>query len=212
VYLTGITVGLDPTATSRDAQQIALERGIQSRLLSRINCGDSFEEAADNCSSLSTSGVDRNDTKNVMEKISLEDFLDYRVRIPEVHVSSKYDCLVTSFQYSKGCADLINYTSNVESESGPSTAPSNGDDYSPFITGDVSQLSCDRKVKTSGEKGSSKVIKKIPPCGTSINWVRDVLIGSGTVDEIEKQRKRVKCCIGGTVEVTVAETGVLQGK
>jgi hypothetical protein len=209
VYLSGITVGLDPTASSRDAQQRALERGIQSRLLSRINCGDSSE---DKCSSLSTTGVDRNDKKNIVEKTIQEDSLDYGVRVPEVHVSSKYDCPVTSFQYSKGCADLINCTSNVESESGPSTAPSTGDDNSPSITGDVSQLICDRKVETSIKKGSSKVIKKIPPCGTSINWVRDVLTGSGAVDEIEKQRKRVKCCAGGTVEVSVADTGVLQGE
>jgi hypothetical protein len=209
VYLSGITVGLDPTASSRDAQQRALERGIQSRLRSRMNRGDSSEEAADKCSSLSTTGVVRNDKKNRVGKTILKDSLNYGVHVPEVHVSTKCDCPVTSFQYSKGCADLINCTSNVVSESGPSTAPSTGDDNSPSITGDIS-LICDRKVKTSIKK--LKVIKKIPPCGTSINWVRDVLIGSGAVDEIEKQRKRVKCCAGGTVEVTVADTGVLQGE
>lgn len=207
-------MGLDPTASSREAQQRALERGIRSRLLSQSGCGNSSDEAADTYISLSTTTVDQNDMKETEEKpiLIVKNSVDYRVCVPEVHVGSKYDCPVTSFQFSKGCADLMNCTSNVESESGPGSASSSSDNTPPNLSGNISHLSCDKKVETISGMGSSKVIKKIPPCGTSINWVQDVLNGSGRIDEIEKKRKRVKSCIGGTVEVTVADTGVLQGE
>lgn len=204
VYLTGIIVGLDPTASSRDAQQGALERGIQSRLLSQITDGSSFEEASEDCSSLSTP------VEKIVEKPIFDDSLHHRVCVPEVVVSSKNNYL--SFQFSKGRADLLNHTSNVESESGPGTVSFTSDNTSSNLSGDVSEISCDKKTEKNNLKGSANVIKKIPPCGTSINWVQDVLIGLGTIDEIEKQKKRVKCCAGGSVEVTVADTGVLQGE
>jgi tRNA-specific adenosine deaminase 1 len=46
------------------------------------------------------------------------------------------------------------------------------------------------------------------PCGTSINWVRNV---PGAADAVEAALKRLKACGGGTVEVTIADTGALQG-
>ena len=82
------------------------------------------------------------------------------------------------------------------------------------------QASCQKTVESNqGEKSSKlRIAKRIVPCGTSINWVRDVIsgtrkeIGGAEGDNIESRRKRLKYCGNGTIEVTVADTGALQGK
>ena len=49
------------------------------------------------------------------------------------------------------------------------------------------------------------------PCGTSVNWVRNVPATPGAVDAVEANMKRLKACGGGTLEVTIADSGALQG-
>jgi len=58
--------------------------------------------------------------------------------------------------------------------------------------------------------------EKPRPSGTSINWVRDVVLeaspdSSGSRDSVESLRKKCTRVAGGTVEVTLAHTGTLQG-
>lgn len=54
------------------------------------------------------------------------------------------------------------------------------------------------------------------PSGTSINWVRDIVLeaspnSSGSRDSVESLHKKCTRVAGGTVEVTLAHTGTLQG-
>ena len=199
-------VGLDPTASSRAAQHSALERGIRSRLLSQIHSENSSKESADKYDALI-----QPEMRDSSAPISGCSF-DYRVHVPEVHVSSKFDCPMTSFRFSKGFGDLMNCTSNSESESALNCVPPSDEHISLTISSDTAiSPNSDRNIGISGKNGSSKIIKKVPPCGTSLNWVQDVFNSSDLTDGIEKQRKRLKFCNGGSVEVTVADTGVLQG-
>lgn len=48
---------------------------------------------------------------------------------------------------------------------------------------------------------------KALPCGTSINWIRD----SSNGDTSKSSSKRIKYCNGGSIEVTLAHLGALQG-
>lgn len=69
----------------------------------------------------------------------------------------------------------------------------------------------ERKLAAAPEEGKPL---KARPVGTSINWVRDVATAassSGGGDIIERLRKRHNAVAGGTVEVTLAHTGALQG-
>ena len=87
----------------------------------------------------------------------------------------------------------------------------------------VSEAHDQRKEECNSKRENSKsmIAKRVAPCGTSINWVRNVTNGNEnenenekreeSKDKIELNRKRLKYCDNGTIEVTVADTGALQG-
>lgn len=63
--------------------------------------------------------------------------------------------------------------------------------------------------------GPAQPLKKVRPVGTSINWIRDVEMGSlasnGSCDDVESRRRSCRRVASGTCEVTLSHTGALQG-
>ena len=279
IYLSGIIVGLDITASSSVDQYIALERSIRLRLQC---CEESQISDIGIKSALTTSiSIAENErsgnsfgneiySENIVQKDSNEDKtndsnsakcnVDDSQRfvlpcVPKVYITSRYDNPETAFRFSKSTADFINHSSsnNICSSSGNcGSVINNNIDKSCSSTSKIvntqeyeqqaldkandieiskilsvtdccehsDQASCQKTVESNqGEKSSKlRIAKRIVPCGTSINWVRDVISGSrkelldAEGDNIESRRKRLKYCGNGTIEVTVADTGALQGK
>ena len=184
LYLSGIIVGLDPTASSRAEQQKALGRALQTRL----RCFEPITAASD---SSPYAGIVLNPGVQLTSPL-----------VPEVFITSSHGDPLTSFLFSKGNADLIN-----------NSKPTSASESISIIAISDQNVCPDQNNRSSSDKTNhSKVTipKKVAPCGTSLNYVRDVSLGiSG--DGIELQRKRLKNCSNGSVEVTVADTGALQG-
>jgi hypothetical protein len=168
-YLTSVVVGLDPTASNREDQYLALVRALQTRLFLDLE-------------SKEHSTVNTTDSSHCNSTPHERDIKDYKkphrcklTRAPEVYITSCHDCPKTSYKFSTLTSDKI-------------------------------------EINSSSQQRLKADVRKISSCGTSVNWVLDVPSSSNPrKDEIEAGKSRLKACNGGTVEVTQADTGALQG-
>lgn len=202
VYLRGIIVGLDPTASSREAQRDALERAIISRLAPEKNLIDSSGKAEAIFSQPNKCA--RSNCIRGAQTMSQAGNVEHKI-FPQIFVTTRYDCPDTSFKFSKSAADFNKSCLSLEA------SPSSLHVFSSENVGDDDSCSNIRQVETTRVKEVQDIPRKILACGTSINWIRDVFDPDVVADVSEKERKRLKPCGGGTVEVTVADTGMLQG-
>lgn len=95
---------------------------------------------------------------------------------------------------------------------------------------DLARSKCNSEYRAYQDSMVSEDAQRIKPasCGTSINWVRDVAFAHGikstdhsavdvcnrskvAIDTVEAIRRRQKVSSGGTFEVSLAQTGALQG-
>jgi len=67
-----------------------------------------------------------------------------------------------------------------------------------------------KKVDIDVPKKSTAALKRPKPCGTSLNWVREVPSASAT-DKMTNKAGARKACGGGSVEATQSLTGLLLG-
>lgn len=180
-------IGLDPTASSKDEQSKASHRAFCIRL------------------------------KNYKSSASTYPKFEYSSSIPEIWVACSSGNEKACFRNSKGNADLINNNISPPNSSADidvdidSEASCSGGSRSNKDNSDIIKINTRKQEDgVSNGKVAATTGKKIQACGTSINWVKDVY-STDFIDAIELERKRLKVCTGGTVEVTVAETGALQG-
>ena len=278
IYLSGIIVGFDPTASSRADQYNALDRAIRLRLQC---CQESqisdiiIKSAVTNSEFLSKTESSGNCSEkefysgNIVQKDANEEMINdsnsaecnvdnsrqlFLPFVPEVYITSRHDNPETVFRFSKSNADLINHSSssnmccsnvdcgsvvnddidsicsstsrivNTQENEKQALCGANGIEVNRNVSvtdcNEYSdQVSSQKTVENNQREKNSKlrIAKRVVPCGTSINWVRDVVsgskkeIGDAEGDNIESRRKRLKYCGNGTIEVTVADTGALQG-
>jgi hypothetical protein len=197
-----VVVELDQTARNREDQHLALVRALQTRLFldqeskehSKVNTTDSSH-----CFSISHEGDEKDDKKPHRCKST---------HTPEVYITSSCDSANTSYKFSKSNADYIN------AELASELPHEKSSDVVKLDDGKVESVptSGQSESKRSSQQRLKADVRKIPSCGTSVNWVLDVPSPSNPKkDEIEAGKSRLKACSGGTVEVTQADTGALQG-
>ena len=201
-YLTSVVVGLDPTARNSEDQHLALVRALQTRLLLDLESKEhSTVNTTDSSHCISTSHEeDEKDCKKPHRCKS--------THTPEVYITSCSDCPKTSYKFSKSNADYIN------AELASELVHVKSSDVEKLDNGKLESVSTsDRsETKSSNQQCLKADVRKISSCGTSVNWVLDVPSSSNPKkDEIEAGKLRLKACNGGTVEVTQADTGALQG-
>lgn len=201
-YLTSVIVGLDPTASSREDQHLALVRALQTRLFLDQESKEHFK-------------VDTTDSIHCNSTSHEEDEKDYKkphrcklTHAPEVYITSCHNCLKMSYKFSKSNADYI----NAELASEPLHEKSSDVDGVDTRKAESAFTSDHIESKCCSQQRLKADVKKISSCGTSVNWVLDVPSSSNIkIDEITAGKSRLKACNGGTVEVTQADTGALQG-
>ena len=241
IYLSGLILGYDITARNKNEQKIAIERALQTRLkcFYDTNISEKFDNnknISEKNNSISSDEQDKIKDEDRVKEISDQNQNKEKL-IPTI---PKIYCTNMSFKFCKSNADLINHNNSLKNSAEISivkkitlknTDKNNSDSKKSEKNISENIVDSSNSKSNSNKKSKIPIIKKIVPCGTNLNWIRDVKtdlnqkIGfnqkidfnknndfNQCCDEIETQRKRFKCYENGTIEVTVAETGALQGR
>ena len=205
-YLTSIVVGLDVLAANRVDQQLALTRALQTRLT--VDQEPSEYPRANTSNSNHDNSTSQEERKMGCTKFNYS--YSNSIHVPLIHITSSHNCSKTSYKFSKSNADYANaeLASELLLEKSPLDVDSpHGKNQQEASTPGYSQIYSNSQQRLKAD------VRKISSCGTSVNWILDVPSSSlaDNKDVIEGSKSRLKCCNGGTAEVTQADTGALQG-